>query len=710
MIRHSRWKNDIIGVCRRNIPRGAIVFVTMLRILCAAAMLLPGSVTAQSVPDRPQDGPSPMLRYTGRLLSLSAGAGTGLYQGEFESKFGISHASLAAGYTMFPELGVSLTADVGSLSLRRSANGQDATLFGFQYERAETALDADRAISFSAFTLSAEVNAFPRKFYNVFLTVGVGVTFFKADDFDVVDVRPTADFPAAVSAPVGIGIEYFFSRVISTTLLMRQHFLFRGDFDAYDPAEVASEYNRRRQPRVVIPEGGNDGFLSVGLSLRWYLFESNDYDGDLLTNAEEEDIGTSVYHVDTDIDGLTDFDEVRIYTTSPLKFDTDDDGLGDYLEIMRYNTNPRKPDTDDDLLTDSDEVLVHNTDPLKPDTDMDRLTDYEEVILERTNPRNPDTDYDGLDDYAEVKTHATNPLRPDTDDDGIYDFNEIVTYKSNPLRLDTDDDGLLDYDEIAYYGTNPLNRDTDGDGASDQVEVFRTLTNPLKFDSNLPTVPSSEQTYYAELLETRSLPGGGTSYLIAPLPSMHSSTGTDAGDADHLLTALSDSTLSDEERRVMSTSLDADRYRRRSVQYVPPPNPRTRRTMVRLDSIALKAGDILSFCNITFEFDRDDVRLEYVPILNEAARIFDRHPGMRVEVRGHTDSEGEEAYNQALSERRSLRVKEFFVSKGISGDRLKTVGFGEKQPIAATDTEEGRSRNRRVELFIISIDNKVDQR
>jgi outer membrane protein OmpA-like peptidoglycan-associated protein len=678
-----------------------------VRYFCVTViLLLPAMVAAQPVTLPRDPSPSPLLRYTGRLLSLSAGAGSAFYQGEFEPRMGGLHTTLSAGYAIFPELAVNFSADIGALSLRRSLDGQNETVFNFQYGASQAEAVTDASVSFSAFSLSAEVNLFPRDFFNVFLTAGIGVTLYQAEDFDVVQLRPTADFPAAVSAPVGVGVEYFFTRVLSATLLLRKHFLFRGDFDAYDPAEIASEYNRRRQPRIDIPEGGNDGFVSIGLGLRWYLFESDDYDGDLLTNAEEEDVGTSPYHIDTDIDGLTDFEEVRVFFTNPLKYDTDDDGLGDYLEIMRYNTNPLKPDTDDDGLTDYEEVMVYDTDPLRPDTDMDRLTDYEEVILYHTNPRNPDTDYDGLDDYAEVKIHGTNPLHPDTDDDGIYDFNEVVTYRTNPLRADTDEDGLLDYDEIAYYGTNPLNKDTDDDGVSDHAEIFRTMTNPAKHDAGLPSLPD-DKTYYAELLETRSLPGGGTSYLIAPIAAAGAASDATAGDTERLMESLYDSSLTAEQRRVLQSSQDADRYRRRSVQYVPPPSSRARRVMVHLDSIALKAGDILSFSNINFEFDRDDIRLEYIPILNEAARLFERHPGMRVEVRGHTDSKGEEAYNQALSERRSLRVKDFFVAKGIAADRLRSIGYGKSQPIADTTTEEGQARNRRVELFILSLGDEV---
>jgi outer membrane protein OmpA-like peptidoglycan-associated protein len=685
-------------------------------LLVVFLLLLPIAVSGQetSASERDLDSligsrpptPGPLLRYSGRMLSLSVGGGTSLYQGEFEARGSVFHGSVAAGYTVFPELEVSLNADIGRLGLRRAADGQDALLYDFQFPSSPAGV-LDRSVSFSSFVLAATVNFFPRMFFNAFLTAGVGVTFFDAEDFSEARVRPAAEFPAAVTAPIGVGVEYFLTRSMSAALTLRQHFTFRGDIDAFDPAEIASEYNRRRQPRIAVPEGGNDHFLSIGISLNWYLFESDDYDGDLLTNAEEEALGTSPYHMDTDDDGLTDFEEVRIYGTNPLKWDTDDDGLGDYLEIMRYNTNPLKPDTDDDGLTDYEEIMTHRTDPRHPDTDRDGLTDYEEVILYNTNPLNPDTDYDGLDDYAEVMIYGTNPLHPDTDDDGIYDFNEVITYRTNPLSADTDGDGLTDYEEIAIYGTDPLKADTDGDGLSDYVEIFITFTNPLRYDADPPPIPSDTSPHLAELLETQPLPGGGVAYLIAPAP-VHRTAGVFGRSVDEAFPASAiDSTLMDEHGERPLAAPDADTYRRRSVQYIPSANPSKRRTMLRLESLELKTGDMLSFCNITFEFDRDELQQEYVPILGEAARLFERYSGMMVEVRGHTDMLGEKGYNQTLSERRAKSVKEFFISKGVDGRRLLTVGFGETRPIDESDTEEGRAKNRRVELFILSMDGNM---
>ena len=70
----------------------------------------------------------------------------------------------------------------------------------------------------------------------------------------------------------------------------------------------------------------------------------------------------------------------------------------------------------------------------------------------------------------------------------------------------------------------------------------------------------------------------------------------------------------------------------------------------------------------------------------------------KVTVEGHTDNIGSDAYNDKLSNKRAKTVSDYFVSKGIDASRLTAVGKGESSPIASNDTEEGRFKNRRVEL------------
>ncbi|UCC66415.1 MAG: OmpA family protein, partial [Deltaproteobacteria bacterium] len=87
-------------------------------------------------------------------------------------------------------------------------------------------------------------------------------------------------------------------------------------------------------------------------------------------------------------------------------------------------------------------------------------------------------------------------------------------------------------------------------------------------------------------------------------------------------------------------------------------------------------------------------------ILDQQVAKLKENPTVRVEIAGHTDITGPEAYNQGLSERRARAVMEYFISRGISADRLKAVGYGESSPIAKNETREGRAKNRRVEMRI----------
>jgi outer membrane protein OmpA-like peptidoglycan-associated protein len=652
---------------------------------------------------RGDEGSAP--RFPGRTIIVGVGGGPAAILGDFEGGMGL-HAAATLGYTVYPELTVLLTAGIARASISRDAAQTDPRLYGFQFPRGAGSTADERSIDLVGFDIATRFNFFPYRPYNLFLGLGVGVTFYKPEDFSEARIRPAADFPAAIMVPVSFGGEWYLGRNVALSLQLRYAFLFRDDIDAFDPEELAKEYNRRGTERIDVPASGGDHLPALMLGVQYTLFESFDYDGDLLGNTEEGTLGTDPYEMDTDIDGLTDFEEVRVHTTNPLKPDTDDDGLGDYFEITKYGTNPLRPDTDDDRLSDFAETTIHNTDPRKPDTDDDLLSDYEEVIRYETNPRNPDTDYDGLDDFAEVKVHETNPRRPDTDDDGIYDFNEVVTYKTNPRAPDTDSDRLLDYDEIAYYGTSPLNPDTDGDEVGDATEVHDRRTDPL----DQGTVGEGEEKpfaerprYYAELLETRPLPEGGTSYLIAPAVTRRLPQAPENLDSVVASLASIDSAIAGAPGENSAEAYA--RYRRRTVRHISPAEERaTSARPIRLDSLRLNAGDIISFCNITFEFDRDELREEYVPILKEAAQLFTIHPGMRVEIRGHTDTDGDEAYNQRLSERRALAVRDFLVAGGVQTGRLRTVGFGERRPIASGDTDEGRARNRRVEFYIDSLD------
>jgi OOP family OmpA-OmpF porin len=110
---------------------------------------------------------------------------------------------------------------------------------------------------------------------------------------------------------------------------------------------------------------------------------------------------------------------------------------------------------------------------------------------------------------------------------------------------------------------------------------------------------------------------------------------------------------------------------------------------------------------VTFAYDKASLGAEAKAVLDEAVEILQRHPALKVEVAGHTDSRGDAKYNQALSERRAQAVYDYLVEHGIDTARLiGPVGFGENRPLVpnqnpdGSDAAENRAKNRRTELNI----------
>jgi outer membrane protein OmpA-like peptidoglycan-associated protein len=102
---------------------------------------------------------------------------------------------------------------------------------------------------------------------------------------------------------------------------------------------------------------------------------------------------------------------------------------------------------------------------------------------------------------------------------------------------------------------------------------------------------------------------------------------------------------------------------------------------------------------LLFAFDSAVIKKDFYSELDQTKKIFDRYPTMKVQIDGHADSTGPEAYNQILSEKRAKAVKKYLVdSVGIESSRLKAVGHGETKPAFSNDTKENRAKNRRVEF------------
>lgn len=107
--------------------------------------------------------------------------------------------------------------------------------------------------------------------------------------------------------------------------------------------------------------------------------------------------------------------------------------------------------------------------------------------------------------------------------------------------------------------------------------------------------------------------------------------------------------------------------------------------------------------NVTFATDSSDLSPAFFDVLTSVSKVMQEYDKTVVEVAGHTDSTGSDAYNQSLSERRASSVARYLQTQGISGQRMLTVGMGEGRPVADNSTDAGRQANRRVEITMVPV-------
>jgi len=111
-------------------------------------------------------------------------------------------------------------------------------------------------------------------------------------------------------------------------------------------------------------------------------------------------------------------------------------------------------------------------------------------------------------------------------------------------------------------------------------------------------------------------------------------------------------------------------------------------------------GLIVNMSDVLFDFGKYTLKPGAREKLAKISGIVLAHPGLKLQVEGHTDSVGSDQFNQVLSEQRAASVRDFLVEQGVAAGSVSARGFGKTQPVASNDTPEGRQRNRRVELVV----------
>jgi OmpA-OmpF porin, OOP family len=111
-------------------------------------------------------------------------------------------------------------------------------------------------------------------------------------------------------------------------------------------------------------------------------------------------------------------------------------------------------------------------------------------------------------------------------------------------------------------------------------------------------------------------------------------------------------------------------------------------------------SDLLAKGKIRFDPGRSSIDPDSAGLLDRLIEIALRCPATEIEVAGHTDADGEEGFNQALSEKRAQSVVEYLVRAGLPANRFTAVGYGSTQPLAPNDSDEGKAQNRRIEFLV----------
>jgi len=117
----------------------------------------------------------------------------------------------------------------------------------------------------------------------------------------------------------------------------------------------------------------------------------------------------------------------------------------------------------------------------------------------------------------------------------------------------------------------------------------------------------------------------------------------------------------------------------------------------RLDDDSLK---LYLQNEVSFEFDSAEVKAGFEPVLEKLAQVLVDYPQTVAHIIGFSDNAGASVYNRLLSERRAQSIAQVFRNQGVDAARIRTEGYGELQPRASNETEAGRQRNRRVEIFV----------
>ena len=287
----------------------------------------------------------------------------------------------------------------------------------------------------------------------------------------------------------------------------------------------------------------------------------------------------------------------------------------------------------------------------------------------------PDTDSDGITDAMDACPTENGLLQfngcPDSDSDGLADKDDACPTEKGLAKFsgcpDSDNDDIPDKDDRCPKdkGLKEFNGcpDSDGDGIADLDDACKQEKGLAKFggcpDTDGDGIMDKEDRCPRERGE------------IA-LKGCPDSDGDGVADIDDKC---------------------PDKPGIKATGGCPVIEEETKKAIIEKINFAAKS--------IQFESGSDVIKKSSYPVLDQIVAIMILYPGTNWSIEGHTDDQGDDKFNQELSDKRAAAVKNYFGSKGVADARLSSAGFGETKPIADNKTSAGRAQNRRVEIKLV---------
>lgn len=287
--------------------------------------------------------------------------------------------------------------------------------------------------------------------------------------------------------------------------------------------------------------------------------------------------------------------------------------------------------------------------------------------------------------------------KPDEDRDGVADKKDQcpntplgVAVDAKGCPLDQDADGVADYmdncPDIAGVQNLKGCPDKDFDGVTDKEDRCPDMAGPAE----LQGCPDTDKDGVVDIDD--KCPGTRTGYKVdasgCPLDNDKDGIVNEEDRCPELAGTLALKGCPDTDGDGVSDADDRCPKVKGNIANMGCPEI-AREDIVRINVIASK---------IYFETNSDKLKLISNSQLDDLAQILKRYDGVNLTIEGHTDSDGEDAYNLTLSQKRTDSVRNYLIGKGIAPERLTAVGYGETRPVATNSTAAGKAKNRRVEL------------